>query len=268
MKLKAVKKLSVIGTAALLGLSMTACGKEPPAQEPVMMEVEEPEYEEDFEDDYEDEYEDDHEEDEENEKDEDDEDFSVEEYYDDPEVEPEEESQISFEDVIKSYEDLVDVYNQVNSLYMSDEVPRDEGVEEILNSVSIAMDEIVALDEEDIPTDEDKLAVLIRIGELDSTLGELIEPMYEAADEKANYDQLLEIVQANYEYMDSYFNAVWDHFSQYGGSDAQIQAVVLARDEIGNLDDIPTDTTDDLYLLDNRIDNVINILDAICESTR
>ncbi|MBQ7506937.1 MAG: hypothetical protein IJT05_06360, partial [Lachnospiraceae bacterium] len=95
----------------------------------------------------------------------------------------------------------------------------------------------------------------------------LIEPLVNAAEEEeAYYNDLTAVVEANYDYMDQYFNSVWNYFSENGGSDAQITAVVQARDEIGELNGLESATSDDLRILNDRIDHVISLLDAICNS--
>ena len=191
---------------------------------------------------------------------------AYEEVYEETESEPE--NLISYEQVMQSYDELLDVYNQVNELYQSDDVPRSEDVEELLSTVGAEMDEIHALSEEDLPTDEDRLAVMKRVGELNEGLSSLIDPLLEAAEEEAeNYRYLAEYVQQNYEYMEQYFNTVWDYFSRNGGSDAQIEDLIRARDEIGEIDDLSTTTTEELNEMNERIDAVISLLEQLAAST-
>lgn len=264
--MKNVKRWTALGLALVMGIGLTGCEKEQKVvdtpqvgeirevvqEAPVETETEDTEelyYDEDYEEEDTEEY---YEEEEE------------EEVVEEPE---EEEGQISYDQVMDSYNEIVDLYNEVNELYLSDSVPRDESVEQILSEVSDEMDRIAELDESDMPTDSDKLAVLIRIGGLNEQLGNLIEPLVNAAEEEeAYYNDLTAVVEANYDYMDQYFNSVWNYFSENGGSDAQITAVVQARDEIGELNGLESATSDDLRILNDRIDHVISLLDAICNS--
>ncbi len=181
---------------------------------------------------------------------------------------PEEpENQISFKEVMDSYDDLVDEFNTVNEFYNSDNVPVDRNAEALLNDISAELNTIAALNEEDVPTDKDKLAVLIRIGELNNSLGELGNAMFEMAEEQqAYYNDLLEYVNSNYDYMNSYFDAVWSYFSENGGSDPEIEALIAARDEIGELGDISSASADELNVINQKIDHVISILDALSGS--
>ncbi len=249
MKVAKMKKWLAVILAVVMGVSMTACAKEED-KEVVQPESETEEVVEFVE------------EEQEFEKNEEEEpEFEEEEEETEEEEEEESEGQISFDDVMESYDELVDVYDQINEMYMADDVPRDEGVEEILSTVKNQMEDIANLEEEDIPTDEDKLEVLKRIGELNNTLSELIDPLFEAAQAT---DQLAALVQANYDYMDSYYSAVWDHISEYGGTEGQVDALIKARDEIGEIGDISDATADELEGLNDRINYVNDLLDAIC----
>ena len=184
------------------------------------------------------------------------------------EEETSEEGAISFDDVMSSYQELVDLYNQVNELYQSEDVPQDDGVEEIFAEVSERMDAIEALQPSDIPTDEDKMVVLSDISNLGTALQQLIDPLVEAAKETAAeedyFNRLRGLVEQNYNYMNAYFNSVWDHLSTYGGTDAQIKGVLQARDEIGDLGEISVEDAEGLDYLNDRINEVISLLDAIC----
>ncbi len=256
MKGKELKKWLAIGTAAVMALSVTACAKETvETQEPEEVVVTEGEIEAEIvtEEDYEEEAE-------------------VEEEAVEAEAEVEEEEteqgQISFQEVLDSYDQLVDLYNKVYEMYFSDDVPQDDGVEEILSDVNDALDQIAALNEEDVPTDEDKMEVIATIGSLGSTLNELIEPLVDAANEHASeqeyYSRMLDLVQQNYDYMNTYFNAVWDHLSQYGGTQDQIEAVVVARDAIGDINNLGVASPEELDTMNDCINSVVDLLDRIC----
>ncbi len=259
MKLKELKKWLAIGVAVVMGLSVTACSNEAQntaqqeamvveettiesaAQEEAVEEEELVEEEEEEEADYE---------------------------LEEEEEEAVEEGEISFQEVWDSYEQLVALYNQVYDLYQSDDVPQSDDVEEILNDVDATLDEIEKLTEEDVPTDEDKLAVISSIGEVGATLNQLIDPLIEAANENVAeqdyYNRLLDVVQQNYDYMNAYFNSVWDHLAKYGGTDDQIEGVVAARDAIGDINNLSSSTSEELDSINDSINAVIDLLDAIC----
>ena len=254
MKLQELKKWLAIGVAMMLGVSLTACAKETAeVQEPEAVVVTEStiEPEEETEEFFE----------EEEEPAEEVETVAAEE-------ETAEQGQISFQEVTDSYDQLVDLYNKVYELYNSDDVPQDDGVEEILSDVSSALDEIAALNEEDVPTDDDKMAVIATIGNLGSTLNDLIDPIIDAANENVSqqdyYNRMLDLVQQNYDYMNTYFNSVWDHLAQYGGTQDQIDAVILARDAIGDIDNLSSSTPEELETINDCINSVVDLLDAIC----
>ncbi len=178
------------------------------------------------------------------------------------------EGQISFQEVRESYDSLVDVYNEVNQMYQNDLIPKNENFEKLTGEISAEMDKIAALNESDVPTDEDKLEVLKRIGELDDALGKMIDSLFEtAAEEEARIDQMADIVKENYEYMEKYYNTVWDYFAENGGSNEQIQVLVQARDEIGEMGDLSMKSMDDLKEFNERIDHVTSLLDALAAST-
>lgn len=258
MKLNELKKWLAIGTAVVMALSVTACAKETPeVQEPEAVAVTEvtAEYEE-TEEDYEEETEEETVEAEE------------EETVEAEEEEAAEEGQISFQEVTDSYDQLVELYNKVYELYNDEDVPQDDGVEEILEDVSEKLDEIAALSEEDVPTDEDKMEVIAVIGSLGSTLNDLIDPIIDAANENVSqqdyYNRMLDVVQQNYDYMNAYFNSVWDHLAQYGGTDDQIQEVIVARDAIGDINNLSTATPEELETMNDCINSVVDLLDRIC----
>ena len=256
MKLNELKKWLAIGAAVMMGLSLTACAnqQETVQEAPVATEVVEEPAEEEVEEEVEEEY-------------------VEEEYEEDVEAESvskaaSTQGSISFDDVMDSYNQLVDLYNQVYGLYQDETVPQDDGVEEILNDISASLDEIAGLSEEDIPTDEDKMAVLTTIGELGGTLNDLIEPLVEASNETVSeqdyYNRLFDLVQQNYDYMNAYFNSVWDHLATYGGTEDQIEGVVMARDAIGDISNLSSSTSEDLETINDNINYVIDLLDAIC----
>ena len=263
-----MKRFAALGLALVMGVSAAGCANDKKTVEtPQVGEIQEaveedPEDYEDFEE----------EDDSDEEEDYDDEEYEDEDLYEEadeeePEEEEEEEGQIAYDEVMNSYNEIVELYNEVQELYLQEGVPKDDGVEEILSEVSEEMDRIALLDESDMPTDSDKMEVMIRIGELNEQLGNLIEPLVNAAEEEAAYyNDLSEVVEANYDYMNQYFNTVWDYFSANGGSDEQISAVVQARDEIGDLDGLSDATSDDLREISDRIDHVIELLDAIWDS--
>ena len=254
MKFKELKKWLAIGVALMMWHSVTACANESqPAAETTVAPAAQTEAEEYVEEEVE--YE---------------EEADVEEDLDEDAYEEEEaEGEIPFSDVLDSYNQLLALYNQVYDLYYDNEdVPQSDDVEEILSDVDNALSQIEAMTEEDVPTDEEKLDVIASMGNLGATLNELIDPLIEAANENASeqeyYERLLALVQQNYDYMNAYFNSVWDHLSKYGGTDDQINGVVAARDAIGDISNLSSSTPEELEAINDSINAVIDLLDAIC----
>ncbi len=258
--------------AALMGLVLcigaAGCAKDAPkemktaetARPETVEETEPDEYEDDeFEDAYEDEYEDDEFEDayEEDEEEEDPED-------EEEDVEEEEEGMISYDDVMESYDKIVELYSYLEDLYGDEKIPLDEGMEKEMAEISEQIFELQGTTEDMIPTDEDKIEVLQKIDNIEDELNQLINALISYVESESQYfDEVQEVVNKNYDYMQSYFESCWDYVSQNGGTDNEVEALIQARDDISEINSWDPQTSSDLQEMNDRILFVIEWLSAM-----
>ncbi len=86
-------------------------------------------------------------------------------------------SEITFEDLQDNYVVLVDSYNQVEDLYMSDKIAQDDDIESLLSEAKGIIDEMGEATEDDFAGPEDYKAMNDSMASLIDSLGKIVDGM-------------------------------------------------------------------------------------------
>ena len=90
-------------------------------------------------------------------------------------------AELTFEDIQDSYVKLVDAYNQVEELYMSDKVAQDDRIEELLKETKGIIEQMGEAKREDFTSQEDYITVHNSMATLINSLIDIVGNMKEAA---------------------------------------------------------------------------------------
>ncbi len=86
-------------------------------------------------------------------------------------------SEITFEDLQDNYAVLVDCYNQVEELYMNDQIAQDDEIESLLSEAKGIIDEMGEATEDDFSSQEDYKAMNDSMATLIDSLGNIVDGM-------------------------------------------------------------------------------------------
>ena len=108
-------------------------------------------------------------------------------------------SEITFADLQDNYAVLVDCYNQVEDLYMSDQIAQDDDIESLLSEAKGIIDEMGEATEDDFSSQEDYQTMNDSMVSLIDSLGKIVDGMEttgsdssdESSEEGAGKDALL-----------------------------------------------------------------------------
>ncbi|MBQ9505409.1 MAG: hypothetical protein IJU93_10435, partial [Lachnospiraceae bacterium] len=90
-------------------------------------------------------------------------------------------AELTFEDIQDSYVKLVDAYNQVEELYMSDKVAQDDRIEELLRETKGIIEQMGEAKREDFTSQEDYITVHNSMATLINSLIDIVGNMKEVA---------------------------------------------------------------------------------------
>lgn len=157
------------------------------------------------------------------------------------------EGDLTFADLQDEYATLTDLYNQVEELYMNDQIEQDDDIESLLTDAKALIDEMGELTEDDFTSQQDYKDMEDSMVTMAEALGNIVDGMTVTDDSAAAEGELtFADLQDAYADLTDIYNTVEDYYmSDDVEQDDDVEALLTeAQDLIAQMGEVSEDELD------------------------